>query len=267
KMQKKQKIVFQQIHVSPTSDEEQEKDSEIDERINSIEHSTLKKHKDMGGFNSLEQPLRLLQAHGITMIPVDNDSSIVENAMESGRTVVLTEAGKLALNLTRTSSIGMKRLQVGSRKGTPRKVIAIRADQILGQNSPVLTSRGPNILKRNNIVESKSGKLFLAPISNNTTVTSKKCAINSSKKKGVMQSNNQNPIILHLDDDIEEITEDDNPVEENFDPPSDNATLSKQLIETRRALSQCRKELQMKDEVIDMYKQTIEKLSQQRHSE
>lgn len=89
-MQKKQKIVFQQIHVSPTSDEEQEKDSEIDERINSIEHSTLKKHKDMGGFNSLEQPLRLLQAHGITMIPVDNDSSIVENAMESGRTVVLT---------------------------------------------------------------------------------------------------------------------------------------------------------------------------------
>lgn len=82
-----------------------------------------------------------------------------------------------------------------------------------------------------------------------------------------MQSNNQNPIILHLDDDIEEITEDDNPVEENFDTPSDNATLSKQLIETQRALSQCRKELQMKDEVIDMYKQTIEKLSQQRHAE
>lgn len=83
-------MVFQQIHVTPASDEEEDKEAEIDERINSIENSTFKKHKDLNAFGNIEQPLQWLQTHGITMIPVDNDSSIVENAMESGRTVVLT---------------------------------------------------------------------------------------------------------------------------------------------------------------------------------
>lgn len=39
---------------------------------------------------SIGKQFRLLEAHGIRMIPVDDDSSIVEKAMESGRTVVLT---------------------------------------------------------------------------------------------------------------------------------------------------------------------------------
>lgn len=79
------------------------------------------------------------------------------------------EAGKLALNLTRGSPLSMKRLQVTSRRGTPRKVIAIRADQILNQNAPSLTSRGPNILKRSS-VDNKAGKLFISSLSTNMTV-------------------------------------------------------------------------------------------------
>lgn len=46
-----------------------------------------KKHKDLESME-IDQPLRLLQAHGLAMM-MDNDT-IVENAMESGQTVVLT---------------------------------------------------------------------------------------------------------------------------------------------------------------------------------
>lgn len=86
---------------------------------------------------------------------------------------MITEAGKLALNLTKGSPI--KRLQVSSRKGAARKVIAIRTDQIQSKilspnsNTSALT-RGPNILKRN-AVDNKAAKLFVTTISNTTTPT------------------------------------------------------------------------------------------------
>lgn len=37
----------------------------------------------------------MLQEHGITMLPVDDDTSIVASAVESGQTVVLT--GKFSI--------------------------------------------------------------------------------------------------------------------------------------------------------------------------
>lgn len=83
---------------------------------------------------------------------------------------IFAEAGKLALNLTRNSPIGVKRLQVTGKKGTPRKVIAIRADQILSHNTSTLSSRGPNILKRSS-VDNKAGKLFISSISNSAAVS------------------------------------------------------------------------------------------------
>lgn len=83
-------MIFQQIRMAAPSDDEQDADAELIDDLTNSDHGAMKKHKDLTG---LEQPLRLLEAHGITMIPVDNDASIVENAMESGRTVVLT--GKL----------------------------------------------------------------------------------------------------------------------------------------------------------------------------
>lgn len=46
--------------------------------------------KNTTDIDGLEQPLKLLQAHGITMIPLDTDATIVESAMERGQTVVLT---------------------------------------------------------------------------------------------------------------------------------------------------------------------------------
>lgn len=87
---------------------------------------------------------------------------------------MLTEAGKIALNLTKGSSI--KRLQVASRKGTSRKVIAIRTDQIqskiLNPNSNTSTtmSRSPNILKKS-AVDNKATKLLVTTVSNTSTAS------------------------------------------------------------------------------------------------
>ena len=89
--QKKQRMVFQQIRVQPVNEEEQIKE-QLERLAENTIHIESKKHKVQDIINStgLDHPLRFLQAHGITMIPMDNDATIVENAMESGQTVVLT---------------------------------------------------------------------------------------------------------------------------------------------------------------------------------
>lgn len=84
-------MIFQQIHIGPNIDADQEKDVEdMDEISNANNVNSGRKRKDVTAVGGVNKQFRLLEAHGITMIPVDNDSSIVENAMESGRTVVLT---------------------------------------------------------------------------------------------------------------------------------------------------------------------------------
>lgn len=96
--------------------------------------------------------LQLLQAHGITMLPAD-ETTLVASAVENGQTVVLTEAGKLALNLTQETTNNKtttgNTAAVMHHKTTPitlpatakKKVITIRAGQLIGKT-------GPNILKR-----------------------------------------------------------------------------------------------------------------------
>ncbi|CAK9815567.1 GA-binding protein subunit beta-2 [Anthophora quadrimaculata] len=265
-MGKKPRMIFQQIHVGPNTDVDQEKEvTDVDEITNTSNIGNSKKRKDVSVIGGVNKQFRLLEAHGITMIPVDNDSSIVENAMEGGRTVVLTEAGKLALNLTRNSSIGMKRLHVTGKKGTPRKVIAIRADQILNHNTP-LTSRGPNILKRSS-VDNKAGKLFISSISNTTpvsTLTQSKNVISSSENKIVSSPTKMaEPIILKLDDDIEKVIDDD---AADNEPVMDIAVLNRQLVEARRQAAEYRKRLQKKEEEAEIYKQQLKNITAQRTS-
>lgn len=85
-------MIFQQIRVPLASDEENEREIEgVDDNGNRSQDDG-EGEEETEVISGVEQPLRLLQAHGITMIPVDNDSTIVENAMESGQTVVLTGA-------------------------------------------------------------------------------------------------------------------------------------------------------------------------------
>lgn len=99
---------------------------------------------------------------------------------------VITEAGKIALNLTKGSPI--KRLHVA--KGTSRKVIAIRTDQIqskiLNPNSNTSTtiSRSPNILKKS-AMDNKATKLLVTTISNTSTASTVTKIKNSISTKEV----------------------------------------------------------------------------------
>lgn len=106
--------------------------------------------------------------------------------MHNSKIYVITEAGKIALNLTKGSSI--KRLQVASRKGTSRKVIAIRTDQIQSKilnpnsNKSTTTSRSPNILKKSAV--DKAAKLLVTTVSDTSTpstVTEIKNSVSTKK--------------------------------------------------------------------------------------
>ncbi|KAL6448965.1 hypothetical protein ACFW04_000594 [Cataglyphis niger] len=263
--EKKQKMIFHQISISPNNtDGEQDRETEDIELIDTNTVTNSKKHKDIMSIGNIGKHFRLLEAHGITMIPMDDESSIVENAMESGRTVVLTEAGKLALNLTKGSPI--KRLQVASRKGATRKVIAIRTDQIqskiLSSNSNTALTRGPNILKRS-AVDNKTAKLFVTTIPNTTTVptvTEIKNSFSLKEKIASLPTKITEPTILQLNNDIEEIIEED---PENSEPITDIAILSKQLAEARRQAAEYRKQLQEKEKEAEIYKQQLKNITAQ----
>lgn len=72
------------------------------------------------------------------------------------------------------------------------------------------------------------------------------------------------PIILQLDDDIEEITEDD--ATHNNEPVMDIALLNRQLAEARRQAAEYRKRLQKKEEEAEIYKQQLKNITAQRVS-
>ncbi|EFN67625.1 GA-binding protein subunit beta-2 [Camponotus floridanus] len=260
-IEKKQKMVFHQISISPNNTDGEDKETEDVELIDTNTITNNKKHKDIMSIGNISKQFRLLEAHGITMIPMDDESSIVENAMESGRTVVLTEAGKLALNLTKGSSI--KRL--ASRKGA-RKVIAIRTDQIHSKilspnsNTSALT-RGPNILKRN-AVDNKAAKLFVTTISNVTTptVSEIKNSLSLKEKIASFPTKVTESTVLQLNDEVEEIIEED---AGNNEPITDVAILSKQLAEARRQAAEYRKQLQEKEKEAEIYKQQLKNITAQ----
>lgn len=72
------------------------------------------------------------------------------------------------------------------------------------------------------------------------------------------------PIILQLDDDVEEISEDD--TTRNNEPVMDIALLNRQLAEARRQAAEYRKRLQKKEEEAEIYKQQLKNITAQRAS-
>ncbi|XP_065170782.1 GA-binding protein subunit beta-1 isoform X2 [Atheta coriaria] len=94
--------------------------------------------------NSFTESMKLLQQHGITMIP-DDDSNILSSVMETGHSVVLTEAGKQALNsikAEKTSPIGItpittvsKSTLVNQPSFKKKKIITVTADQFLAMTT------------------------------------------------------------------------------------------------------------------------------------
>lgn len=72
------------------------------------------------------------------------------------------------------------------------------------------------------------------------------------------------PVILQLDEEIEEIAEDDNGLSDNVEPITDVAELSRQLAEARREIAVYKKRFQKKVEEAEVYKQQIKNFTAQK---
>ncbi|XP_046649740.1 ankyrin repeat domain-containing protein 17-like isoform X2 [Daphnia pulicaria] len=114
------------------------------------------------------EALKLLESHGISFLPVDN-STLLTSALESGQSISLTEAGKMALNHLKKDSHPIPRpaqaaplakklkLSSVSTPGHPR-VVTITAEQFLaianrlqnrGSGKPVIISLPKNVALSN----------------------------------------------------------------------------------------------------------------------
>ncbi|XP_034247386.1 GA-binding protein subunit beta-1 isoform X3 [Thrips palmi] len=189
---------------------------------------------------------QLLQAHGITMLPTD-ESTTVESAMESGQRVVLTEAGKMALNLTK----------VGSRLITLPK-------------GKTLTSGG--IVKRNTVLGNKSRILKIHPSQlvalgrgrpqQNQQIQQ---LIQQNQKEGAQQIQ-LHQIQTHMPSNLSQLgepmivsTEEDYEEEENEEPPipTDLETIAQELANARKEAAEFRKQLAKKEREAELYLQQL----------
>lgn len=77
-----------------------EKEDSLSDAIINLEQNTEQDPKNLDS-----NTLQMLKEHGIAMIPSDDSgSSLITSAIQSGRKIVLSEAGKFALNETRMQS-------------------------------------------------------------------------------------------------------------------------------------------------------------------
>lgn len=240
---------------------------------------------------------QLLQAHGITMLPTD-ESTTVESAMESGQTVVLTEAGKMALNLTRvggrligypkgkslhnvTSGGIQKRATVlGSKsriiKIHPSQLVALGGGRVQVPSQLVMQQgKGPNILKRVAIAPNSSiGTVKTVPV--NTVNRVQRVMIATphqsqqiphflqQRQKGSSQQIQMHQVmqkeLSHLGGGVVVASEEDYDEEENEEPPSmptDIESIAQELAAARKQAAEFRKQLAKKEREAELYLQQL----------
>ncbi|XP_035787805.1 uncharacterized protein LOC118464487 [Anopheles albimanus] len=73
-----------------------EREDSLSDAITNLEQSTETDPKNLDS-----STLQMLKQHGISLIPSDDTGSLITSAIQSGRKIVLSEAGKYALNETR----------------------------------------------------------------------------------------------------------------------------------------------------------------------
>ncbi len=78
--------------------------------------------------SSVSDALQWLETHGISMNNTSTDAAIFQNAFESGQTMSLTEAGKLALNFVKDQQIQSSSVTNSNTNSKNSKVITIVAD-------------------------------------------------------------------------------------------------------------------------------------------
>uniref|UniRef100_A0A2M4AJV7 Putative ga binding protein beta chain transcription factor n=2 Tax=Anopheles triannulatus TaxID=58253 RepID=A0A2M4AJV7_9DIPT len=78
-----------------------EREDSLNDAITNLEQSTETDPKNLDS-----STLQMLKQHGISLIPSDDTGSLITSAIQSGRKIVLSEAGKYALNETRKLQSG-----------------------------------------------------------------------------------------------------------------------------------------------------------------
>lgn len=116
-------------------------------------------------------------------------------------------------------------------------------------SNPALVSRTPRL--ENAVSPSKVSYFDSSRIE--STMESRICFL--SLQKTVPSTKVTEPVLLHLEDDIEEI------LEEESEPVMDIAVLNRQLAEARRQAEEYRKQLQKKEEEAEIYKQQLRNIT------
>lgn len=112
-----------------------EKEDSLSDAIINLEQNTEQDPKNLDS-----STLQMLKEHGIAMIPSDDSgSSLITSAIQSGRKIVLSEAGKFALNETRVQSgnVGGTATSVSSTMPTTTK----KTIKIIKKTSPYVVSQ------------------------------------------------------------------------------------------------------------------------------
>ncbi|KAI4460174.1 ankyrin repeat protein [Holotrichia oblita] len=202
------------------------------------QEENLNEEDDQQGTDtSISESIRYLQEHGITMLPAD-DSNILSTVMESGHSVVLTEAGKQVLNSIKQSD-NVNLIPKNIQKPQPPKentVSTVNMKKIITVTPEEFLAMTTNGGFSNNI--GKPVNKFITIPKNNV-------------KRIVMKKNKTTPITATIN--MAKVVK---PSELS----SDVETLKKQLVEAHKTIEEYKIKLRKKELEADRYKQQLKLL-------
>ena len=208
--------------------------------------------------STVADALQWLESQGISMKDSSTDSAIFQNALESGQTMSLTEAGKMALNLVKDQQI-QSSSSVSANTNTSAKnskVITIVADsaqlpQIISstQATPIVVVSGSGLTGQDS-QESQLQNKFLNRKNANTLKINKTLNTTNTKMHSIGKTSNIKHLLISNsvnDSNLEEVIR-------------DRDKLSSELKTTKQQLEEYKNKLIEKDKELDKYKQQLEEM-------
>lgn len=129
--------------------------TEENEQINTAEQDIEEQDLNENSFS--ESAMKILQEHGITMLP-NEDNNILTTVMESGHSVVLTDVGKEVLDSVKQSEEDSK------------KIVTMSEEEFLAMTSQ---NSKNNLLKQVKVIPTKTIKRIVVNKSNSKVVKDK----------------------------------------------------------------------------------------------
>jgi hypothetical protein len=185
--------------------------------------------------SSFAESIRLLQEHGITMLP-NEDNNILTTVMETGHSVVLTDVGKQVLNALKESD-----QKVNSQVN--KKIITVTPEEFLSMTANCGTNKAKNILKQIN------GRLVPKNM--------KRIVMKKNKLIPVSTVNNvsRNLVKRQFFNSFLQVYKIANP-----NGVTDMETVMTQLIEARKTIEEYKVKLFKKEQEAERYKQQLKLL-------